>query len=129
MEVLRRHGILLILDEVVTGYGRTGYWFAAQRYGLDPDVIVTAKAITSGYVPMGAVFVLDRVVEMLDGTTFRHGFTYNGHPVGAAGRAGQPRDHRARAAVERATEIGARMRRAPAACGHNGRSAQCAAWG
>ncbi len=83
-EVLRRHGILLILDEVVTGYGRTGYWFAAQRFGLDPDVIVTAKAITSGYVPMGAVFVHDRVVEMLDGTAFRHGFTYNGHPVGAA---------------------------------------------
>ena len=83
-EVLRRHGILLILDEVVTGYGRTGYWFAAQRFGLDPDVIVTAKAITSGYVPMGAVFVHDRVVELLDGTAFRHGFTYNGHPVGAA---------------------------------------------
>ena len=83
-EVLRQHGILLILDEVVTGYGRTGFWFAAQRFGLDPDVIVTAKAITSGYVPMGAVFVHDRVVEMLDGTAFRHGFTYNGHPVGAA---------------------------------------------
>ena len=83
-EVLRQHSILLILDEVVTGYGRTGFWFAAQRFGLDPDVIVTAKAITSGYVPMGAVFVHDRVVEMLDGTAFRHGFTYNGHPVGAA---------------------------------------------
>jgi putrescine aminotransferase len=83
-EVLRRHGILLVLDEVVTAYGRTGHWFAAERYGLDPDVIVTAKAITSGYIPMGAVLVHDRVVGMLEGTTFRHGFTYNGHPVGAA---------------------------------------------
>jgi len=83
-EVLRRHGILLILDEVVTAYGRTGHWFAAERYGLDPDVIVTAKALTSGYVPMGAVFVHDRVVQLLEGTAFRHGFTYNGHPVGAA---------------------------------------------
>jgi putrescine aminotransferase len=83
-EALRRHGILLVLDEVVTGYGRTGHWFAAERYGLDPDVIVTAKALTSGYVPMGAVLVHDRVVQLLDGTAFRHGFTYNGHPVGAA---------------------------------------------
>ena len=83
-DVLRRHGILLVLDEVVTGFGRTGHWFGAQRYGLDPDVIVTAKALTSGYVPMGAVLVHDRVVELLAGTQFRHGFTYNGHPVGAA---------------------------------------------
>ena len=83
-EVLRAHDILLVLDEVVTAYGRTGHWFAADLYGLDADVIVTAKALTSGYVPMGAVLVHDRVVDMLDGTTFRHGFTYNGHPVGAA---------------------------------------------
>jgi putrescine aminotransferase len=83
-EVLRRHRILLVLDEVVTAYGRTGHWFAAERYGLEPDVVVTAKALTSGYVPMGAVLVHDRVVQMLEGTAFRHGFTYNGHPVGAA---------------------------------------------
>jgi putrescine aminotransferase len=108
-EVLRRHGILLILDEVVTGYGRTGYWFAAQRFGLDPDVIVTAKAITSGYVPMGAVFVHDRVVEMLDGTQFRHGFTYNGHPVGAAVGLANLDIIEREGLVERASEIGARM--------------------
>jgi adenosylmethionine-8-amino-7-oxononanoate aminotransferase len=83
-EVLRPHGILLILDEVVTAYGRTGHWFAAERYGIDADLIVTAKALTSGYVPMGAVLVGDRVVELLEGTAFRHGFTYNGHPTGAA---------------------------------------------
>ena len=108
-EVLRKHGILLILDEVVTGYGRTGYWFGAQRFGLDPDVIVTAKAITSGYVPMGAVFVHDRVVEMLDGTQFRHGFTYNGHPVGAAVALANLDIIEREGLVERASEIGARM--------------------
>jgi putrescine aminotransferase len=108
-EVLRRHGILLILDEVVTGCGRTGYWFAAQRFGLDPDVMVTAKAITSGYVPMGAVFVHDRVVEMLDGTQFRHGFTYNGHPVGAAVGLANLDIIEREGLVERASEIGARM--------------------
>ncbi|MGN6377588.1 MAG: aminotransferase family protein [Gaiellales bacterium] len=84
-EVLGRHGILLILDEVVTAYGRTGSWFAAERWGGIPaDLIVTAKGLTSGYVPMGAVLIGDHVMSMLDGTRFSHGFTYNGHPTGAA---------------------------------------------
>ncbi|MGH2365650.1 MAG: aspartate aminotransferase family protein [Chloroflexota bacterium] len=82
--VLRRHGLLFIVDEVITAYGRTGSWFASQRYNLDADVIVTAKALTSGYVPMGAVLISDRLRSMLDGAEFRHGFTFNGHPVGAA---------------------------------------------
>ena len=108
-EVLRRHGILLILDEVVTGYGRTGHWFGAQRFGLDPDVIVTAKALTSGYVPMGAVFVHDRVVALLDGTAFRHGFTYNGHPVGAAVAFANLEIIERERLLERALETGGRM--------------------
>jgi putrescine aminotransferase len=83
-EVLRRHGIPLILDEIVTAYGRTGHWFAAVRYDIQADVIVTAKALTSGYFPMGAVLIGRRLVGMLDGVPFRHGFTYNGHPTGAA---------------------------------------------
>ncbi len=83
--VLARHGILLILDEIVTAYGRTGTWFAAERWGGVPaDMIVTAKGLTSGYVPMGAVLIGDRVMGMLDGTRLAHGFTYNGHPTGAA---------------------------------------------
>jgi PLP-dependent transaminase len=108
-EVLRRYGILLILDEVVTGFGRTGHWFGAQRYELDADVIVTAKALTSGYVPMGAVFVHDRVVEMLDGTAFRHGFTYNGHPVGAAVALANLEIIERERLLERAVETGSRM--------------------
>ncbi len=81
-EVLRRHGIMLILDEIVTAYGRTGHWFAAERWGGIPaDLIVTAKALTSGYVPLGAVLIGDSVMGMLDGTRLSHGFTYNGHPT------------------------------------------------
>ncbi|MDQ3865726.1 MAG: aspartate aminotransferase family protein [Actinomycetota bacterium] len=84
-QVLRRHGILFVLDEVVTAFARTGTWFAAEHWGgLAPDMIVTAKGLTSGYFPLGAVLVGDRVVEMLDGTPVRHGFTYNGHPTGCA---------------------------------------------
>jgi putrescine aminotransferase len=83
-EVLRRNGILLVADEVVTAYGRTGRWFGCERYGIEPDIMVTAKALTSGYIPMGAVLIGPRVLELLDGTPFRHGFTYNGHPAGAA---------------------------------------------
>jgi adenosylmethionine-8-amino-7-oxononanoate aminotransferase len=83
-DVLRQHRILLILDEVVTAFGRVGGWFAAERFDLQADMIVTAKGLTSGYFPMGAVLISTRVMEMLDGTPIRHGFTYNGHPVGAA---------------------------------------------
>jgi PLP-dependent transaminase len=83
-EVLRRNGILLVIDEVVTAFGRTGRWFGCDRYDIQPDIVVTAKALTSGYIPMGAVLIGPRVLELLDGTPFRHGFTYNGHPVGAA---------------------------------------------
>lgn len=108
-EALRRHGILLVLDEVVTGYGRTGHWFGAQRYELDADVIVTAKALTSGYVPMGAVLVHDRVVELLDGTAFRHGFTYNGHPVGAAVGLANLDIIEREGLLDRASETGSRM--------------------
>ncbi|MBL1110823.1 aspartate aminotransferase family protein [Streptomyces sp. 110] len=83
-EVLRKHGILLIADEIVTAFGRTGHWFACERFGIEPDLIVTAKGLSSGYVPMGAVLVSRRVLELADGALFLHGFTYNGHPVGAA---------------------------------------------
>jgi putrescine aminotransferase len=82
--VLRRHGILLVLDEVVTAFGRLGHWFGAHHFDVQPDMIVTAKAITSGYFPFGAVLIGDRPMGMLDGRMLRHGFTYNGHPAGAA---------------------------------------------
>jgi adenosylmethionine-8-amino-7-oxononanoate aminotransferase len=108
-DVLRRNGILLVLDEVVTAYGRTGHWFGADLFGIQPDVIVTAKALTSGYVPMGAVLFGDRVVDMLRGTAFRHGFTYNGHPVGAAVALENLDIIEREELLNRATEMGAYM--------------------
>jgi len=83
--VLRRHGILFICDEVVTGFGRTGRWFGSDHWGgLEPDLMVTAKGLTSGYFPLGAVLLTDAVADMLEGQALRHGFTYNGHPTGCA---------------------------------------------
>jgi putrescine aminotransferase len=84
--VLRRHGILLILDEVVTGFGRTGRQFGADLYGLTPDIIVTAKGISSGYFPVGAVLMTDQVAEGISSGDhgFPIGYTYAGHPAGAA---------------------------------------------
>lgn len=84
-ELLSAHGILLIFDEVVTAFGRTGSWFAAQHFGIEPDLIVTAKGITSGYVPCGAVLMTDEIASVLRSETgFPVGFTYNGHPVACA---------------------------------------------
>ncbi|QUD89358.1 aminotransferase family protein [Phenylobacterium montanum] len=87
--VLRRHGILMIADEVVTGYGRTGAWFASDHFDIQPDLMASAKGLTSGYFPMSAAFLSDAVFEVLregDKTlgNFAHGYTYSGHPVGAA---------------------------------------------
>jgi PLP-dependent transaminase len=84
-EVLKRHGILLILDEVVTAYGRVGEWFAASHYGLEPDVIVTAKGISSGYIPLGANLISNELADTLSSQGgFPLGYTYNGHPTACA---------------------------------------------
>ena len=84
--ICRRHDILFVADEVITGFGRTGQWFASQTMELEPDMMALAKGLTSGYVPMSAVMVGDRVANKLiaDGGEFYHGFTYSGHPVAAA---------------------------------------------
>jgi putrescine aminotransferase len=75
-----------MLDEVITGYGRTGEWFAAQTFGIEPDTITTAKALTSGYQPLSALLVGDRIASTLvdKGGEFYHGYTYSGHPVACA---------------------------------------------
>jgi putrescine aminotransferase len=84
--ICRKYDVLLMLDEVITGYGRTGNWFAAQTYGIEPDMITTAKALTSGYLPLSALLVGDRVAATLveKGGEFFHGYTYSGHPVACA---------------------------------------------
>jgi 4-aminobutyrate--pyruvate transaminase len=84
--VLERHEILLIADEVITGFGRSGQMFGHQTYGFQPDIISLAKGITSGYVPLGAVGVSDEIFATLvePDRMFMHGFTYSGHPVACA---------------------------------------------
>jgi adenosylmethionine-8-amino-7-oxononanoate aminotransferase len=85
-EICDKYGVLLISDEVICSWGRLGEWFGAQRYDYQPDIITTAKGLTSAYVPMGAVIVSDKVAEpfMEDGRMFSHGITFGGHPVAAA---------------------------------------------
>jgi adenosylmethionine-8-amino-7-oxononanoate aminotransferase len=85
-EICDRYGVLLVSDEVICAFGRLGYYFGAQRYGYQPDVITFAKGVTSGYAPLGGMIVSDRLMEPF-GTgpaTFLHGVTFAGHPVSAA---------------------------------------------
>ena len=85
--VCREHGVLFVADEVITGFGRTGDWFASTRFGLDPDIVTCAKGITSGYLPMGGVIAAPWVAEPFwaEGAgLWRHGYTYSGHASVAA---------------------------------------------
>lgn len=86
-QVCARHGVLLVVDAVICGFGRLGSWFGIERYGVEPDLVVFAKGVTSGYVPLGGVVVHERVAEPFwaDGAApFRHGATYGGHPTACA---------------------------------------------
>ena len=87
-EICTRHGILLIFDEVITGFGRLGQPFGSQRFGVMPDIFTTAKGLTNGTVPMGAVFVRDTVYDAFmqgpEGIELFHGYTYSGHPLACA---------------------------------------------
>ncbi len=84
-EVCRRHGVLLVADEVMTGFGRTGRWFGVDHWGVRPDILVAAKGASSGYWPFGFVAASGRVREtVVGGGGFVHGFTYSHHVVGAA---------------------------------------------
>ncbi len=87
--VLDRYDVRLVADEVITGFGRLGAWFGSQLYGMQPDLILTAKGLTSGYLPLSAVLVGDKIWSVFeeasaDGRVFAHGFTYSGHPTCAA---------------------------------------------
>jgi len=85
-EICDRHGVLLISDEVICSWGRIGHWFGSERYGYEPDIITTAKGITSAYAPLGAVIAGDHIAEpfMHGKSIFNHGFTFGGHPVACA---------------------------------------------
>ena len=85
-EICDEYGVLLISDEVICSWGRLGDWFGAERYGYQPDIITTAKGLTSSYAPMGAVIASDRVFAPFnaDGEAFWHGITFGGHPMASA---------------------------------------------
>ena len=86
-EVCRRHGVLLVCDEVVTGVGRMGRWTASERYGVEPDLLTMAKVLTSGYQPLGAVVVSGEIAAPFfagDGAWLKHGYTYSGHATACA---------------------------------------------
>ena len=84
--ICRKHDILLVTDEVICGFGRTGHWFGCERFGVQPDLMTFAKGVTSGYIPLGGVMVGQRVAKVLieQGGEFAHGYTYSGHPVACA---------------------------------------------
>lgn len=116
LESLRKlcdqHSAFLIFDEVITGYGRLGSWFAAHHFGVRPDLVTFAKAVTSGYQPLGGVFVgpAPRAALESDPDFFlRHGFTYSGHPVACAAARTNLAILRREGLVERATHVGAQL--------------------
>jgi len=84
--ICRQYNILLIADEVITGFGRLGEWFGSTRLGIEPDLMPFAKGVTSGYLPLGGVLVSDRIADVVisRGGEFAHGYTYSGHPVACA---------------------------------------------
>ena len=103
------HGILLILDEVMVGFGRTGEWFATDHWGVAPDLLCFAKGVNSGYVPLGGVLMTDAVAETFGEHAYQGGLTYSGHPLACAAAVGAIRAMEDEAVVEHAARIGAEV--------------------
>ncbi len=83
--ICKKYDVLLVTDEVICGFGRTGHWWGCETFGIEPDLMTFAKGVTSGYVPLGGVMVSDRVADVVIAHgDFNHGYTYSGHPVAAA---------------------------------------------
>lgn len=112
-EICDRYDVLLIADEIITGFGRTGQWFALGRWGIEPDMVSFAKGITSGYFPLGGIGVSDRIGAAIDSAgedrTWMHAFTYSAHPVGCAVALANLQIIEREGLVERAGELGRRL--------------------
>ncbi len=106
-EVCDRHGILLILDEVMAGFGRTGRWFACDNWDVVPDILTVAKGINSGYVPLGAMVIRKPLADWVRGRFFPGGLTYAGHPLACASAVASIEAFREEGIVENAAEVGA----------------------
>jgi 4-aminobutyrate--pyruvate transaminase len=112
--VLRKHDVLLLADEVICGFGRTGNWFGSQTVGLEPDLMSVAKALSSGYYPISAVLISDRIYQAVADNSaklgnFAHGFTQSGNPVGAAVAREAIRIYQERDIVGRVRRVGPRL--------------------
>jgi taurine--2-oxoglutarate transaminase len=105
-EVCDRHGILLIADEVMAGFGRTGKWFAVDHWDVVPDIITMAKGINSGYVPLGAMAIREPIAEWVRDKFFAGGLTYSGHPLACATGVASIEAFREEGIVEHAAEMG-----------------------
>ena len=112
-EICTKYDVLLIADEVITGFGRTGRWFGLEHYGVEPDIIQFAKGITSGYIPLGGIGVSDRVAEAINtvppGKRWMHAFTYSGHPTCCAVALKNIEIIEREGLIDRAGNSGARM--------------------
>ncbi|HLE27690.1 MAG TPA: aminotransferase class III-fold pyridoxal phosphate-dependent enzyme, partial [Anaerolineales bacterium] len=112
-EICDQHDVLLISDEVITGFGRTGRWFGLEHYGVEPDIMQFAKGITSGYVPLGGVGVSDKIREIINGVPpnkrWMHAYTYSGHPTCCAVALKNIEIIQNEGLVERAADAGGRL--------------------
>ena len=112
-QICDRYKVLLIADEVITGFGRTGPWFALERYGIEPDLVTFAKGITSGYFPLGGVGLRSDIADAIDAAsgpqTWMHAFTYSGHPTGCAVALANLDVIEREGLRERAAELGQRL--------------------
>jgi putrescine aminotransferase len=104
MRICKKYDVLLVADEVICGFGRTGKWFGSEQFGIEPDLMTIAKGLSSGYLPIGGVMVSDAVADVLikRGGEFLHGFTYSGHPACCAVAAANVRILRDERIIERA---------------------------
>jgi taurine--2-oxoglutarate transaminase len=105
-EVCDRHGILLVFDEVMAGFGRTGRWFACENWDVVPDIVTVAKGINSGYVPLGAMIFRKPIADWVRDTFFPGGLTYAGHPLACASAVASIEAFREEGVVENAAEVG-----------------------
>jgi taurine---2-oxoglutarate transaminase len=105
-EVTERHGILLIADEVMAGFGRTGKWFASDHWDVVPDILTMAKGINSGYVPLGAMAIREPIADWVRSRYFAGGLTYSGHPLACAVGVASIEAFKEEGIVEHAAELG-----------------------
>ncbi len=115
-EICDRYEVLLIADEVITGFGRTGRWFGLEHYGIEPDIVQFAKGITSGYVPLGGIGVSDRIRDVIEHVPpekrWMHAYTYSGHPTACAVALANIAIIEREGLVQRAAEVGSHLNEA-----------------